>query len=119
MGMNRTNKIVIGAARTDQYLPRLKNKRVAVLANHTSIVGKGRLIDMLLEKEVNIVKIFGPEHGFSGRADDVVPVADSMDARTGIPIVSLWGGEKGGDPERMNSLWEGYKKPDPKELYNT
>jgi uncharacterized protein YbbC (DUF1343 family) len=85
------NKILTGAEQLDQYLPLLKGKRVAILANQTSIIGKTHLVDSLKSLGVNIVKVFGPEHGFRGNASAGAHIADETDARTGIPIISLYG----------------------------
>jgi uncharacterized protein YbbC (DUF1343 family) len=116
MMSDKNGRIVAGADQPGRYLPLLKGRRVAVLANHASRVGKVHLVDFLLENQVNVVKIFSPEHGFAGSGDDVVPVRDSVDVKTGIPIISLWNSLKPGDPEELNSLWEGYKKPGGAEL---
>src|SRR6187402_1661081 len=62
--------LVIGAEQLDVLLPKLKDKRVALVVNHTSLVGKTHLVDTLKSRGVNIVKIFGPEHGFRGNAAD-------------------------------------------------
>ena len=80
-----------GAGQTEKYLPYLKGKRVAILANQTSIIGKRHLVDSLQLLGVNIVKVFGPEHGFRGNASAGVQVADEKDQQTGIPIISLYG----------------------------
>jgi uncharacterized protein YbbC (DUF1343 family) len=85
------SKILTGAEQLDQYLPLLKGKRVAILANPTSIIGKTHLVDSLKTLGVNIVKVFGPEHGFRGNASAGTQVADETDALTGIPIISLYG----------------------------
>lgn len=84
-------KMLTGAEQTDKYLPYLKGKRVALLANKTSIIGKTHLVDSLKKLGVNIVKVFGPEHGFRGNASAGVQVSDEVDAATGIPIISLYG----------------------------
>ena len=84
----------VGAERTEQYLPMLAGKRVAILANHTSIVGEEHLVDMLCRKSVNVVAIFSPEHGFRGKADAGERVANAVDEKTGIPIRSLYDGSK-------------------------
>ncbi|RTQ45796.1 DUF1343 domain-containing protein [Hymenobacter gummosus] len=83
--------IVTGADQTEAYLPYLKGKRVAVLANPTTIIGKKHLVDSLPQRGVNIVKVFGPEHGFRGNASAGMKVADEKDPATGIPIISLYG----------------------------
>ena len=80
-----------GAEQTDKYVPYLKGKRVAIMANLTSIIGNTHLVDSLKSLGVNIVKVFGPEHGFRGNASAGVQVADEIDQATGIPIISLYG----------------------------
>jgi uncharacterized protein YbbC (DUF1343 family) len=84
-------KILTGADQLDLYLPSLKGKRIAILANPTTIIGKTHLVDSLRTLGINIVKVFGPEHGFRGNASAGVQVADERDASTGIPIISLYG----------------------------
>lgn len=85
------DSILTGAEQTDKYLPFLKGKRVAIMANQTTIIGKKHLVDSLQTLGVNIVKVFGPEHGFRGNASAGSHVADEKDAQTGIPIISLYG----------------------------
>lgn len=80
-----------GAEQTEKYLPLIRGKRIAVVANQTSVIGKTALVDSLQSQGVNIVKIFGPEHGFRGTASAGAVVADSVDAKTGIPEISLYG----------------------------
>jgi uncharacterized protein YbbC (DUF1343 family) len=87
-------KVQTGADRMEVYLPLLKNKKVAIFANPTSVVGKTHLVDTLLKSGIRIVKIFGPEHGFRGDADAGEHVGDQIDKKTGIPIVSLYGNHK-------------------------
>ena len=84
-------EIKTGAEQTDKYLPLLKGKRVAIMANQTSIIGKTHLVDSLKTLGVNIVKVFGPEHGFRGNASAGAKVADEIDPVSGIPVISLYG----------------------------
>ncbi len=84
-------KIKTGADQTDQYLSYLKGKRIGMVVNPTSIIGNKTSVDSLKSLGVNIVKIFGPEHGFRGDASAGIKVDDSFDARTGIPAISLYG----------------------------
>lgn len=88
------NRIITGAERTSTYLPFLQNKKVAVFANQTSVIGKTHLVDSLLAMKVNVVKIFGPEHGFRGKADAGEHVANGTDSKTGLPVISLYGDHK-------------------------
>lgn len=89
-------KVVTGAEHIEQYLPLLQGKRVGMVVNHTSIVGteQTHLLDTLLKLNVQIVKVFAPEHGFRGNADAGETVKDGKDSRTGTPIVSLYGNNK-------------------------
>ncbi|MDR2361631.1 MAG: DUF1343 domain-containing protein [Prevotellaceae bacterium] len=83
--------IETGAEQVDVWLPLLRGKRVGVTANHTSIIGTRHLVDVLLAKGINVVRIFAPEHGFRGIADAGEHFAITTDAATGIEIVSLYG----------------------------
>lgn len=98
--------IVMGAERTDIYLSLLKHKQVALVVNHTSLVGEDQqhLIDFLLNNGVEVVKIFAPEHGFRGDADAGKTIKDGKDAGTGIPIVSLYGRSKKPTEEQLEDV---------------
>ncbi len=85
--------IVLGAARTSEYVPLLKGKRVALLSNQTGMVGDKHTLDLMLENGVNVVTIFSPEHGFRGNADAGEHVSSGVDEKTGIPIASLYDGK--------------------------
>ncbi len=86
--------IEVGAKQLAEFLPLLKNKRVAVLANHSSLIGNTHLVDTLISHQVNIVKVFAPEHGFRGDRPDGAYIDNSKDVATGLPIVSLYGKNK-------------------------
>ncbi len=81
----------MGAEQLDILLPMLAGKRVALIVNQTSLLNKTHLADTLKSRGVNVVKVFAPEHGFRGDAADGENVNDSVDVRTGIPLVSLYG----------------------------
>ena len=87
-------EIITGAQQTAAYLPLLKGKKVAVFANQTSVINNIHLVDSLLKVGVNIVKIFGPEHGFRGTADAGEHVNNGVDSKTGLPVISLYGDHK-------------------------
>lgn len=97
----KPTQIITGAEQLDQYLPYLAGKRVAMLANKTTIIGKTHLVDSLKDLGVNIVKVFGPEHGFRGNASAGVNVVDEVDPATGIPIISLYGKKNKPSPKDM------------------
>lgn len=84
--------IITGAQSVNEYLPLLKGKRVALLSNHTGMVTEKRhVVDTLVSSGVNVVCIMSPEHGFRGSADAGEHVSSSVDEKTGIAIVSLYG----------------------------
>lgn len=91
----------IGAQRFELYVPSLKNKKIALVVNHTSIVGKTHLVDTLLAQGIHIVKIFAPEHGFRGTAADGEHVNNQVDTKTGIPLLSLYGRTRKPSPEML------------------
>ena len=84
--------IITGAQSVNEYLPLLKGKRVALLSNHTGMVTEKRhVVDTLVSSGVNVVCIMSPEHGFRGSADAGEHVSSSVDEKTGIEIISLYG----------------------------
>jgi len=85
--------VTVGAAQTDLYFPQLKGKRVALLSNHTGMVGDKHTLDIMLSGGINVTTIFSPEHGFRGKADAGEHVTSSVDPVTGIPIASLYDGK--------------------------
>ena len=101
----QSEKIKVGAEQTEEYLPALKGQRVAVLANHTAMVGEQHLVDMLISKGVKLVGIFSPEHGCRGGADAGEHVKNSVDEKTGVSIWSLYDGNaKRPSDEKMQAF---------------
>ncbi|MFT4791698.1 MAG: hypothetical protein ACI9KR_001322, partial [Arcticibacterium sp.] len=104
--------VVVGANRTEVYLPLLKNKNVAIVANQTSVIYKNKdhfmghthLVDSLLQLGVNIGKVFSPEHGFRGQADAGEKVKDGRDPATGLDVVSLYGQNKKPSAESLEEI---------------
>ena len=109
-------QVNVGMTDTASYYPLLRGRRVAVLANHTSVAelpgapgadasGRVHLVDLLHGEGFAVAAIFSPEHGFRGTADAGEQVASSVDARTGIPIRSLYDGNaKRPSDEAMRSF---------------
>lgn len=93
-----------GAECMERYLPLLEGKRVAVCGNQTSVVGKTHLVDTLLARDVNIVKLFCPEHGFRGQAEAGATIASGKDPLTGLPVVSLYGKNKKPTAEQLQNV---------------
>lgn len=80
-----------GAEQPEKYVHLIQNKKVGLVVNHTSLVGEIHLIDFLREQNIDVVKIFAPEHGFRGDASAGEKIEDGVDSKTGIPVVSLYG----------------------------
>ncbi len=91
---NADEKLALGAERTTAYISGIEGKNVGLLINHTSMIGDTHLVDFLLQKKINIKKIFAPEHGFRGQADAGEKIEDNVDAKTGIQVASLYGKNK-------------------------
>ncbi len=100
----KTKNAIVGAEQLDQLIPLLKNKRVGLVVNNTSLVKKTHLADTLIKLGVQVTKIFGPEHGFRGDAADGEHVKDTIDAKTGVSVVSLYGKNRKPTPEQMTAL---------------
>ena len=89
------NNTIIGIDKTEEYLPLIIDKNIAIVSNHTSQFIKEsnsiHLVDSLLKLNVQVKKVFAPEHGFRGNLDAGEKIINSIDEKTGIPIVSLYG----------------------------
>ncbi len=87
-------KIKTGAEQIEKYISLIQNKKIAIVANHTSFIRDKHLVDTLLSRGiemVRIMKVFVPEHGFRGNFDAGEVVSNETDSITGLPIVSLYG----------------------------
>jgi uncharacterized protein YbbC (DUF1343 family) len=98
------NKLLTGAERLSEYLPLIKGKTVALVANQTSMVGETHLVDTLISLGVNIKVIFAPEHGFRELADDGQMISSGTDPVTGISIVSLYTSQKKPVPADLEGI---------------
>ena len=90
--------ILTGDLRTEAYFPLLEGKRIGVYSNQTGMAGNEHVVDLLKRNGFNIIYILSPEHGFRGDADAGEKVDNSVDAKTGLPIISLYG-QQGGKPD--------------------
>lgn len=93
-----------GACSTELYLPFLYGKRVAIVANQTSMIGNTHLVDSLHSLGLNIKSIFAPEHGFRNLADAGEEIPDGVDPVTGIPLVSLYGSHNKPTPDDLRGI---------------
>ncbi len=114
--------IIVAADRVSLYAPSLKNKKIAIVANQTSVINvlerrsrgastmgsemmQYHLVDYLnANYNIKVQKVFSPEHGFRGKADAGEKVPDGKDAKTGLPIVSLHGKNKKPTQEQLEGL---------------
>jgi uncharacterized protein YbbC (DUF1343 family) len=96
----------LGAERMDIITNMLANKRVALIVNQTSILEKEQkhLLDAMLDAHIQVKKVFAPEHGFRGVADAGATVDNSRDAKTGLPIISLYGKNKKPTVEQLSDI---------------
>ena len=110
--------IVLGANRTEAYLPLLKNKNVAIVGNNTTVIknsisepseienqeGYTHLVDSLVSLGVDVVKVFAPEHGFRGIEPAGAKIMDGVDSKTGLPLVSLYGSNTKPSDEQLENV---------------
>ena len=96
--------IIPAAVQTQKYFPLLKDKRIALLANQTSLIGTNHLLDTLLKSGFNVKKIFCPEHGFRGNIDAGEKVKTIVDSSTKIRIISLYGKHFKPKPSELNDV---------------
>lgn len=93
-----------GAQDTENYLHILDGQQVGVVANQSSLIGNTHLVDSLISLGINVKRIFTPEHGFRGTADDGAQVANGKDEKTGVEIASLYGKTKKPTPEMLQDV---------------
>ncbi len=114
--------IQTGAENFTGYLPLLKDKKVGIVTNQTGIISRLKinakavpqnttserinesLVDFLLEQNINLQKIYAPEHGFRGTADAGELIKDGKDTKTGLTIISLYGDNKKPKPEQLKGI---------------
>jgi len=96
--------IKVGAERTDIYYPWIKDKNIAIVSNHTSMIGKTHIVDSLLNAGFHVKKVFCPEHGFRGNAEAGETVGNTVDHKTKLPVISLYGKNKKPKAEDLKDL---------------
>ena len=100
----QSNKVVTGAEQLDLLLPKLWGKRVALVVNQTAVIKKTHLADTLKSRGVTILKVFTPDHGFRGTAADGEHINDTLDTKTGIPLVSLYGKDRKPNSKQLSDI---------------
>lgn len=102
--VGQQNTPIPAAYQTEEYLPFLKGKSVGMVVNQTSTIDQVHLVDSLRSLEINIIKVFAPEHGFRGDADAGATVKSGTDQKTGLPIISLYGKNKKPTKDQLEDL---------------
>nr|WP_262903340.1 DUF1343 domain-containing protein [Hymenobacter psoromatis] len=102
--LSNSKSPLVGAAQLPRYLPLLRGQRVGLVVNQTSRVGRTYVADTLKALGVNLTAIFAPEHGFRGEAADGATIANGRDARTGAPVLSLYGKTKKPTPDMLANV---------------
>lgn len=113
-GATLETSLILGADRTEAYLPQLEGKKVGVVGNQTTVVGLSgkdanpeeptHFVDALMSQGVEVVKVFAPEHGFRGTADAGEIIEDGKDQKTGLPILSLYGNNKKPSAQQLEDI---------------
>lgn len=105
----KTAQIKTGADNFEKYLPLLQGKKTGIVTNQTGIVYTNNnvpvsIVDFLIAQDVQLTKIYAPEHGFRGTADAGELIKDGKDTKTGLPIISLYGDNKKPKPEQLKDI---------------
>lgn len=103
-GLYANTPVRSGAEQLDKWLPLVEGKRIALVANQTSLCGKAHLLDTLVALKRAPAMLMAPEHGFRGKMDAGATIKDGKDFRTGIPVVSLYGKNKKPTPAQLQSV---------------
>jgi len=104
MPAQQTERIKTGADQTEKYFPLLKEKKVGLVGNHSSLIGVTPLADSLVCSGIDVKKIFSPEHGYAGDKNAGAEIRNSTDRATGIPVISLYGSKKKPTREDLNGI---------------
>ena len=104
-----TNYNSVGADETNNYVEDLTNLKVGIVGNHTSLIHKKKgkythIVDSLISLNIEIKRIFSPEHGFRGIADAGELINNKIDSKTGIEIISLYGKNKKPTKKQLNGI---------------
>ncbi len=101
----KTDTVVYpGIYQTEQYIKLIDGKKTGIVSNQTGIINGVSLVDTLISLKQNIVKVFCPEHGFRGNADAGAKVDNSIDEKTGLPVISLYGNNKKPSAEQLSDI---------------
>jgi len=101
----KDSSLLLGAERMEELLEKIGDRTVALVGNQTSILSMNQhLVDTLISRNVHLLKVFSPEHGFRGTQSAGQKIANSRDEKTGLPIVSLYGDHKKPTKEDLDNV---------------
>lgn len=103
-GLPITYPVITGAEQLDLYLPKLKDKHIALVANQASLINNTHIVDALIAHGIIIKRILAPEHGFIGQRDAGELDKDMVDPRTGIEVVALYKASKKITPAMLEGI---------------
>lgn len=95
---------IVAAEDTANYLNLLRGKKIALVANQTSVVFNKHILDFFIENGIEVKKIFAPEHGFRGVGEPGQRILNETDEKTGVKIVSLFGSNKKPSAEHLKGI---------------
>jgi uncharacterized protein YbbC (DUF1343 family) len=94
----------VGAEQPEAYLDLLRNKRIGLVANHTSRVHQTHLLDFLISQNISVGAVYAPEHGFRGEASAGEEIHNDRDLQTGVPIFSIYGSSQKPTKEQLENI---------------
>jgi len=102
----KTNQMQTGAGwLVENDFGFLSGKKIGIITNHTATVGGRHIADILHEAgDVNVVALFGPEHGIRGDAPAGAKITFETDDATGLPVYSLYGDIHKPTPEMLDGI---------------
>jgi len=98
------NKIILGIDRINEFIHLFKNKKIGLITNQTGINSSGVSAINVLNKNVNLIALFSPEHGVRGNEREGAIVENTRDKKTGLPVYSLYGKTKRPTPEMLKNI---------------
>ncbi|MFH0990539.1 MAG: DUF1343 domain-containing protein [bacterium] len=89
----------------EKYIRLIDGKNVGLVTNHSALLSNGQhLADTLSKTSCKLVALFGPEHGIRGDAPDGKNLTHGTDAKTGVPVYSLYGSINKPTPEMLKDV---------------
>ena len=97
-------QILSGAYQTQEYISLIENKKIGIVANASSLIKHTHLVDSLIKLNMDIVRVFAPEHGFRGKAEAGAHIKDGVDKKTQLEVISLYGSNKKPSKDQLHNV---------------